>query len=507
MPKQKVPFIWGLTLTALFCGVGASVSHAQTIAGYAELGENIATTYDDFQQKVDHIRRPSDLAQDMRQDGLVAPTTELQMDLRLPTMSLGQLELVDMRFALMQLSFSIGSNDQLIVMRAQNADQPRVIAVQHGALTLAQLRDWVATQPEPETLMTDDTLRIPLVVFQNARFVVQPGDTLRLSRADGAFIANLGTLVIEGAEISGTEVPNPRSSNFAPFVTTVGTGMARISDALFENLGFGETSGYSGVSVINRGLYTPIGDSYLVQSVLRDITRVTFDSTNAAVLKGNVFAGEKAGTVELRQTTQSRVIENIFMDSQNGSALRVTEGSTSTTLNRNLVLNSTSNGVTISNDSKNTIVLNNIVWGSEGGGISVNDSDCVYLANNVVIDNRRKGIELRTSQRSVVTENYIFGNRSAGLFIGDQPIGSPTRILDNVFVGNRIGLSSASAHRLTLRRNNFLNQFPRFLDGDLASQSHKIVADLQGDQDIDLVTGGIQSFAIAPETCTYELDS
>ncbi|WP_394181584.1 right-handed parallel beta-helix repeat-containing protein [Yoonia maritima] len=507
MPKRRAHIALAAGLTALFCGAGASMSHAQTMQGYTALREQVADIYADLKEQVPHIRQPSELSDATHALNTAQTAPGSQVAQELPPMPDGEFELMDLRLALVQLSFAVGSNDQITVVRAQPAEQPRVIGVQNGTVDFAQLREWVATQSSPETLMTGDTLRVPIVVLQNARLRIQPDDILHLSRADGAFIANLGSMIIDGAEISATAAPNTGASDFVPFVTTAGTGMVQISNSLFEGLGFGDTAAFSGVSVINRGLYAPIGDSFMAQNVLRDIGKVTFDGTDAAIIKGNIFAGEDAGTVELRHTKNARVIANIFADSANGSALRITDGSTGTTLTRNVVLSSASNGITVNHGSSNTIISDNIVWKSTGGGISITGSDCVYLANNIAIDNRRKGIELRTSQSSAVVANHLLGNQSSGLFVGDQPIGSHTTISDNIFVGNRIGLSSASAHRLTLQGNNFLNQFPRFLDGDLASQSHKIVADLRGEQDIDLTAGGIRSFATAPVTCTYKLDS
>ncbi len=507
MPKRRTHITLASGLTALFCSVGASMSHAQTMQGYTALREQVEHIYADLQEQVPDIRKPSDLSDSTHALSATPTTPGSQTSQELPPMQDGELELIDLRLALVQISFAVGSNDQITVVRAQADEQPKVIAVQNGIVDFAQLREWAATQPNPDALLSGDTLRVPLVVFQQAQFNFAPDDVLRLSRADGAFIANLGAMVIDGAEIIATDEENPKTSDFVPFVTTAGTGMTQISNSLFEGLGFGDTAAFSGVSIINRGLYAPIGDSYMMQSVLRDVKKVTFDSTENTIIKGNVFAGQEAGTVELRHTQHARVIANIFADSANGSALRITDGSAGATLARNVVLNSASNGITVNHGSNNIVVSDNIVWKSVGGGISVSGSDCVYLANNIAIDNRRKGIELRTSQSSEIIANHLLGNQSSGLFVGDQPIGSHTTISDNIFVGNRIGLSSASAHRLTLQGNNFLNQFPRFLDGDLASQSHKIVADLRGDQDIDLTAGGIATFTTTPVTCTYKLDS
>ncbi|WP_373636735.1 right-handed parallel beta-helix repeat-containing protein [Yoonia sp. BS5-3] len=419
-------------------------------------------------------------------------------------MAPASITMVDLRVALLQLAFAVGGNDQIPLVRAQNTQAPQVIGIRGGSVDLATLQEWAAEQPG--AIFDGDTLRRPIIIFQDGRLALKAGDQLTLSREDGAFVVNLGKLTAQNAMILGTAEASPGDDSFAPFVTTVGTGMAQVSDSLIENLGFGSTIAFSGFSVVNRGLYAPVGTSFLTDSVLRDVGVVGFDSTEDTVIAGNLFTGGDAGGLELRGVERVQVSENIFAANEDGSALLVTDGSTGGTIASNTILSSAGTGIIVNKGSDNTVITHNVIWNAAGSGVTIADSDCGYLDANIAIENRRKGIELRSSQRSAVVDNSLMGNRSAGLFISDQPQGTETTVRGNAFIGNRIGLSSASADHVQLYGNDFTNQFPRFLDGDFASDSLAIMADLRGQQSLTLTATGIASFTGAPATCTYKLE-
>jgi poly(beta-D-mannuronate) C5 epimerase len=419
----------------------------------------------------------------------------------------GHMQLVDLRVALIQFALFAGSNDQLSVVRAQSALAPKVIAIQGGAVDLDELMVWISEQNDPELYFGDNMFRVPIVVFSGAEFKLSRGEALRLSRFDGAFLANFGTLTIAGAKVAAVGEENPTVPDFAPFFTTVGTGMVQISDAEIEGLGFGETALFSGVAVLNRGLYAPIGRSFLVGSVLRENGTVTFYGTRDASIQGNIFSDSRRGALVLRAATKSEVVGNIFLDTAAGSSLRATDGTTESQLVSNVVLNGDGTGIVIDRGSHQTALKDNLIWRNERNGVLISRSDCVAIARNSILNNKKKGLEMRSSRGSQIRANDFMGNRSAGLFIGDQSEGTHTPIEGNVFVGNRTGLEAASAHKIVLNQNDFSNQFPRFLAGDMAAQSQKIVSDLRGQHSIELVAGGVEMFNQAPLTCQIKKDS
>lgn len=491
--------IWHMWLVA---GMMCSPAFADGLARYQAL--ELAAD-DLYPSLVERAVRGADPA------GLIVDAQELLGDVTVeasplpPAMSFedGVVQLIDLRIALVQLAIAAGANDQLSVVRAQSADAPQVIAVQDGQRSLTDIRRWLATQPEASAMMDGDVLRAPLIVLPGGALVLERGDTLLLSRSDGVFLANFGALFIDGATIAGTAEMNPLVPNFAPFVTTAGTGMARVSDAVIEALGFGETALFSGFSISNRGLYAAIGPSFVRDTVLHEGGDLTLIGTTGAVIENNLFTTTTQSDLALRAAKQSHVSGNLFL----GSGLRVTDRSDDTHLAGNVVMAATRAGITVDRASVNTVITDNFVWDSAKAGISVSDSDCAFVTRNIAISNGQKGAIVRASRQSDVVENAFLGNRSTGLFVGDQVSGTDTVVAQNTFVGNRTGLASSSADRLLLAGNDFSEQFPRFLGGDIIMQAHQIINDLQGAQEIEIAGGAVESFRTEAVTCLWDGDS
>jgi poly(beta-D-mannuronate) C5 epimerase len=101
------------------------------------------------------------------------------------------------------------------------------------------------------------TLKVPLVIWPGARLILREGDEILLSRPDGAFVLNLGTLEIDGGAIRGIGDPHEVIRRFRPFVTTADSGvLISRRGTVFQALGFGTTLKFSGVSVM-RNLLRP----------------------------------------------------------------------------------------------------------------------------------------------------------------------------------------------------------------------------------------------------------
>lgn len=429
---------------------------------------------------------------------------DLQADLEgLPQ---GKIDLIDLRLALVQLSFAVGSNEQLSIIRAQTSDAPRVIAIQEGSLEYAQLQAWASDQPDNTELLEGNTFKVPVVIFADAELILRTGQTLNLERSTGAFLVNFGRLLIRGAEIKGTGDRNALVYDYRPFVVTAGAGLARAKGAVFENLGFGETAAFSGLSVLNRGLFRPEANSMLIGSKLIDVKGTTIEGAAEPKILNNMFLGNFAGGLELRQTTEATISGNLLLEPQGSAAIRVGYGSTGSQLFGNIVLLGSGTGVLIDKSSHETVVADTLIWQSGKAGITVSKSDCVRVTSNRVIDSSQKGIELRTSRGSYVAGNAIYGSRSSGLFVADQTDSTLTAISDNIFVGNRIGLASASSNLLELQSNNFVDQFPRFFGGDLIGETQQILTNLDGKLPVKLETGALVLAGLAPQTCTSEFE-
>jgi parallel beta-helix repeat protein len=132
-------------------------------------------------------------------------------------------------------------------------------------------------------------------------------------------------------------------------------------------------------------------------------------------------------------------------------------------------------------------VSHNVIWHRDGGGIAVSNSDCEKINGNLVIDNTQKGIEVRDSLESRVEQNTILSNHSAGIWVSGQRKGAQTYLSGNVLAANGSGLAGAIGESIYLEANDFTQQFPQFLSGDLTAQFRSVALDLRGTKPIVLL--------------------
>jgi parallel beta-helix repeat protein len=109
------------------------------------------------------------------------------------------------------------------------------------------------------------------------------------------------------------------------------------------------------------------------------------------------------------------------------------------------------------------------------------------VAGNVVVDNRQKGIEVRVSLDTTLDRNSILSNRNAGIWVAGQPTGAQTWLIRNTLAANDAGIAGAIGESIHLDGNDFSNQFPQFLSGDLTAQFKVVAVDLHGRAPIQLV--------------------
>ncbi|MAQ84154.1 MAG: hypothetical protein CMH12_13085 [Maritimibacter sp.] len=490
----------GAVLATLAC---ASVQ-AQAIDRYAELRRGIVGAYATLSGAASTAKGLSALPELGAADGLqiLPPPVEVRYD-TLTLLPDAEVSLIDVRVTLLQMSQSAGANGQLMVLRAQHGDTPKAIAVQKGTIALSDLMK----TPEVIDASGPDGLTLPLVIWPGARLIVGKGETLKLSRADGSFLANFGALVVNGGAIEGAGAEHADVPEFAPFVITAGTGHMVLRNARLQNLGFNVSPAFGGVTQFTGGLYPAEDRTLVTGSVLRDVLSLTLKGATAPVVTGNLFHAMRGEAVELRATKDAVISGNLFLDGADGNAIRVTNASTGTVIADNRIFRAGGGAIRVDDASHSARITGNIVWRADGVGITVEASDCAVLAGNVALENRMKGISLRAVRAGVVRDNRILANGSAGLFVADQPGETPTVVDANLFVGNRAGLDSASGGKLDLRGNDLTDQFPRFFDGDLNGLTSEIVGNLRGETDMLLSVGHAPRDGLAPLSCSPEHES
>ena len=188
----------------------------------------------------------------------------------LPQLSEAHVSLVAIDLVLSQLALQAGANYHVALRQAQS--RPEVLLLDAGVTSLAALYDAVTAAGLTGVLdKTDDgyVLHVPLAVWNDATLSLQPGETLLIDRASGAFIVAAGTLAGTDAAIRATGAENPRLKDFNPFVVIALSGSAQFDRMRFSDLGYGMFAPLTGVTLVEGGFYRKGTPSHISNSRLR----------------------------------------------------------------------------------------------------------------------------------------------------------------------------------------------------------------------------------------------
>ena len=398
---------------------------------------------------------------------------------------------LNMRLALTMLSQAHGVENNGTVLAAQTEPGRNALVLKTGQVLLADLPGLLAAAGLPgEPIPGGIELRMPLVIWPGAGLSLGPGEVLQLSRADGAFVMNFGSLDVQGATIRATTTPHPVIRSFRPFVTTADGGALTLRGARVEGLGFGETLKFSGLSVL-RGLLRPATQAARIEdSLFTDMLTLGIAGDTGVRVAGNRFRDMRGPALTLSRTARAQVTGNLFSGAMPTNAIRLEAGSGDGIIAGNVILGGARAGIVVRTDSPRATVTGNVVWDRKGGGILLSASACGRIEGNLVIANDQKGIELRDTIAATVRANSVLSNDSAAIWIGNQPPGALTRIEGNVLAFNGAGLAAASGGRLLLGGNDLSRQFLQFLSGDLVGQIATVNRDMRGGTALVLTAAG-----------------
>lgn len=416
---------------------------------------------------------------------------------------LAEVQRMNMRLALTMLGQAYGPEDNYDVLTAQADPNKQAVVLRKGRVTLTDLRKILRDLKLQQVPATGPlTLQAPLIIWAGASLDLRKGEVLQLSRTTGAFVMNFGDLNVQGATITSLGEVNPLSPHFVPFVTTADGGTVHMDGAHVTSLGFGATLKFSGFSVMRNALKAERLPSRIENSRFDNIVSVSVSGATGITLRGNTFRDMRSAALVITQTRFASVLGNVFSGTMTTNAIRIEDGSSNAEIAGNIVIGGERAGIMVRKDSSSALINRNIVWHRDGGGITISSSDCGQINDNIVVSNRQKGIEVRASQETRIQNNLIEDNHSAGIWISDQPDGAQTYLLSNRFASNGLGLAAAAGENIYLDGNNFTQQYPRFLGGDLAMQSQVVGADLEGAAQLVLTASGPVDPLPAALACT-----
>lgn len=385
------------------------------------------------------------------------------------------------RTALALLTQVHGGQDNLDVLLAHPEGQTDALTFRSGEVTLDLIRQSLRDLGlQSDKRPGQDILRVPVILWEDTKLRLGPHDRLQLSRTDGAFVISFGRVEIDRSHIAATGGANAGSKDFVPFVSVAGGGSAFVQGATFDGLGFGNTPKFSGLSVIAHPLMPPTGATRITDSHFENLVTVSITGSDGSVLIGNRFYNMRNNALLLSTATKAQVQGNLFFGDGPTNAVRVLAGSDDAVVKGNVLLEGDRSGILVQGQSNRVEVSGNIIWRRSGGAIKLSRTRCGVVRHNVILNSRQKGIDIRTSDDTTIHANTISGSRSAGIWVSAQPQEAVTFVTGNILRGNDAGLSTATGAKLLLAGNDFSNQFPRLIDGDITLQNQAIVKDLSG---------------------------
>ena len=377
-------------------------------------------------------------------------------------------DLMDLRLALGLVAQIYGGKDNFDVVYAQSSGDTKVLVVNKGTITLSQMFDLL----NQRGIQTDggvgrNLLRVPVILWEDATLRLAPGEELIFSRTDGGALINFGRLEIDGATVTVEGQPSPGAPDFVPFIINAGGASVVARNSSFHGLGFGGEIKFSGFSVVRNPLMVRKDEVIIENNTFDDIVSIAISMADNAVIRNNRVHSSRGASIIVTHSRDARVVGNLISGNAPTNAIRIVQGSSRALVSGNVILKGDRAGITVRNDSRSVVVRNNVVWKRGGGGISISKMNCAVVADNLVMDNRQKGIEVRSADHVAVRDNKIIGNKSAGLWVAAQESGIATVITDNLLLGNGSGLASASGEILAISGNDFRQQFPMLVSGDL----------------------------------------
>lgn len=398
-----------------------------------------------------------------------APRPQVQAERPLPSGALAKVAIGDTQIALTQLSISEGTNNQLRVQQAQQANKAAIF-VSAGVISLQELATAAQAQGIAGIGLSDGvvTLSRPLVIWQGATLLIQPGDVVQMQAAEGVFLLNFGKLDLRGATLRSDVAAGVPETRYRPFVLTSGAGEVYAEASRFQALGMADLGPFAGFVISTQGLFASSTASILRDNRFEDLGSVALIGTKAAQVTQNAFLASRGGALILAQVTDGAALGNTIFQTKAGAGLRVTARSKSMRIAGNLVLAGQGNGVQVDGGSFDVTLRGNAVLHNAQTGLSARTASCLSVQDNVIATNGAAGLRLAKTGYVQIAGNAVVENQGSAIAVGGQLTKARLDLRGNLLAQNQIGFSGAALQLVTLRDNDLNAQLPRIFDGEFA---------------------------------------
>ncbi|WGT49796.1 right-handed parallel beta-helix repeat-containing protein [Thioclava nitratireducens] len=344
------------------------------------------------------------------------------------------------------------------------------IYLNQGDVTLAMLDDLLADSGHPDALIRKDdrfVASMPIVVLKGASLSLSEGDRLDLSRREGSYLISFGALDVDHATIAAGSDVHPDIAGFRPFVAALGPQSLSLKDATLTGLGYGDRAYSAGLFLGGRGLLSFGSPAAMTGNSFTDLRGVVLQDLDGVNLTDTEIADARGSGLMLRDIDGGTITDLTVRDTGGEQALHLSGVSDMRLVNVALD-GGQGKGMRVDDNSRALQLRDVAVRGFDGSGATMaQGATCVLFDRIEVSGNKGAGFAERGAGTTIFNESRFADNRGPGLMIDRQRPETRVLITESRFAGNRMGIRATGLADLRLHDNDFTDQRPRLLSGDL----------------------------------------
>ena len=323
-----------------------------------------------------------------------------------------------------------GGAGRLREWAARQTQNPRVVVIERGVMTPADLAKAVGKDVFEETAPGTYVLRLPLLVGREAVFHID-GKTkeFRLSQERGAFLANDGKLFVTGTRLLGwREQDNGPATfrsehEFRPYLISWGGAKVYIADSYVAHFGYEASKAY-GISIsqysphMDAMLKQPRPTGWILHSEFVDNWYAFYCyEADDIVVVGNTYRDNIMYGIDPHDRSRRLIIAgNTVTGTKKKHGIIISREVDDSWIIGNRASNNKLSGIVIDRNSKNNVIAYNEVTKNATDGITIYESSNNLLWGNRAIGNGRHGFRMRNSVDIRLYDNVAVANALSGIY-------------------------------------------------------------------------------------------
>jgi poly(beta-D-mannuronate) C5 epimerase len=321
-------------------------------------------------------------------------------------------------------------SDRLIEWARRQNTNPRVISIEGGRVTLAELARMLPSEQLEQTEPGIYTLRLPILVAQGATLLIDDSvSELRLSQDAGAFLVNDGQLFVLDSRVTGWRESERQpaafrdGNEFRPFIVSWGGAELYIVNSRISHLGYSASKAY-GISVSQyspgrqQRMQRPSPKAWLLNSEFINnwFGFYCFEADDLVII-GNRYDDNIVYGVDPHDRSHRLIIAgNTIHNTREKHGLIISREVNDSWIFDNVIGDNTLSGIVLDRSSVGNVVADNTVYDNGSDGITVYESPDNLIWGNRSIGNGKHGIRVRNSVGLKLYNNRVIANRYAGIY-------------------------------------------------------------------------------------------